>query len=130
MICVLKPDVAKERQDQLISWLKSQNLEVHISEGANHVVLGLIGDTSSIDGELLESLDIVESVRRVSEPYKTCSRHFHPEASIVDVGGVKIGQGEDLVMIAGPCSVETEDQIVGVAKELVTLQRKTTHQTT
>ncbi len=118
MICVLKPDVSKAREEQLIAWLKSQHLDVHISRGEHHTVLGLIGDTTSIDGELIESLDIVESVRRVSEPYKTCSRQFHPDNSTIDVGGVKIGCGQDLVMIAGPCSVETEEQIISVANDI------------
>ena len=118
MICVLKPGVEKSRQDQLIVWLKSQNLDVHISEGEQHVVLGLIGDTTNVDGDLLESLDIVDSVRRVSEPYKTASRQFHPEDSAVTVGGVRIGQGMELTKIAGPCSVETEEQIIGVAKDI------------
>ncbi len=114
MICVMKPGVTRERQEQLIRWLKSQNLDVHISEGETHCVLGLIGDTSKVDGDLLESLDIVESVRRVSEPYKTCSRQFHPDKSVIEVGGVRVGSG--LTVIAGPCSVETEEQIVEVAK--------------
>ena len=116
MICVLKPGVSKDRQEQLIRWLESQNLGVHVSEGESHCVLGLIGDTTQVDGDLLESLDIVDSVRRVSEPYKTCSRQFHPDNSVIEVGNVRVGEG--LVMIAGPCSVETEDQIVGVAKAI------------
>ena len=116
MICVLKTGVSEERKEQLIRWLKSQNLGVHVSEGEQHCVLGLIGDTTQVDGDLLESLDIVEMVRRVSEPYKTCTRQFHPENSVIDVSGVKVGEG--LVMIAGPCSVETEEQVVGIAKDI------------
>ena len=116
MICILKPGVTKDKQEQLIKWLKSQNLGVHISEGETHCVLGLIGDTSKVDGDLLESLEIVEAVRRVSEPYKTCSRQFHPDKSVIDVSGVRVGEG--LTVIAGPCSVESEEQIITVAKEI------------
>ena len=116
MICILKPGVTKDKQEQLIKWLKSQNLGVHISEGETHCVLGLIGDTSKVDGDLLESLEIVEAVRRVSEPYKTCSRQFHPDKSVIDVSGVRVGEG--LTVIAGPCSVESEVQIITVAKEI------------
>lgn len=88
---------------------------VHISEGEYSTVLGLIGDTSKVDKDLIESLDIVESVTRVSESFKCCNRKFHPEDTVVDVKGVKIGGG-NFCMIAGPCSVETEEQIVCVAK--------------
>ena len=78
-------------------------------------MLGLIGDTSKVDMDLIESLDIVDSVKRVTEPFKCCNRKFHPDDMIVEVGDVKIGGG-NFCMIAGPCSVETEDQIVEVAK--------------
>ncbi len=115
MIAVLKPGVTEEKRNQLIDWLKAQNLDVHVSVGKSSTVLGLVGDTSAIDAELLESLDIVEKVRRVSEPYKKCNRKFHPEDSVIDVSGVKIGNG-GFCMIAGPCSIETEEQIIGVAK--------------
>ena len=118
MICVLRPGTAPAKQEQLITWLKSQNLDVHISHGEHRTVLGLVGDTSKIDGELLESLDIVEAVRRVSEPYKTCSRQFHPDDTVVDVGGVKIGGNQGLAVVAGPCSVESEEQIITVAKAI------------
>ena len=90
-------------------------LGIHISDGDYQTVLGLIGDTSKVDMDLIESLDIVDSVKRVSEPFKCCNRKFHPDDMIVEVGDVKIGGG-NFCMIAGPCSVETEEQIVGVAK--------------
>ena len=115
MITVLKPGTSPEKRDQLINWLKEQGLDVHISEGRDYTVLGLIGDTSSVDIDLIGSLDIVESVKRVTEPFKQCSRKFHPEDTVVDVGGVKIGGG-NFAVIAGPCSVETEEQIIAVAK--------------
>ena len=116
MICVLKTDVPQEKEEELIRWLKSQDLGVHVSRGEKQTVLGLIGDTSAVDADLIESLEIVEVVRRVSEPYKTASRQFHPADSVIDVGGVKVGEG--LTFIAGPCSVETEEQVVGVAKAI------------
>ena len=109
MICVLKTHVPQEKEEELIRWLKTQNLGVHVSRGEKQTVLGLIGDTSAVDADLIESLDIVEVVRRVSEPYKTASRQFHPADSVVDVGGVMVGEG--LTFIAGPCSVETEEQV-------------------
>ena len=115
MITVLKRNATAEQKEHLIGWLKAQGLDVHISEGHEYTVLGLIGDTSRIDMDLIASLDIVESVKRVTEPYKQCSRKFHPEDTVVDVGGVKIGDG-NFAMIAGPCSVESREQIVEVAK--------------
>ena len=115
MIAVLKNGVSKEKRDALISWLKDKNLDVHVSEGEYQTVLGLIGDTSEIDMDLIESLDIVESVKRVTEPFKGVNRKFHPDDTVVSVGDVKIGGG-NFVMIAGPCSVESESQIEDVAK--------------
>ena len=90
-------------------------VRVHVAVGDYQIVLGLIGNTDNIDAELIESLDIVDSVKRVSESFKTCNRKFHPEDTIIPVGDVNIGAG-NFVLIAGPCSVETEEQIVGVAK--------------
>ena len=115
MIVILKPNVAHEKREQLIEWLKAQSLGVHISDGAFQTVLGLIGDTSKVDLDLLASLDIVESVKRVSDPFKCCNRKFHPEDTIVSVGEAKTG-GDYFSMIAGPCSVESEEQIVSIAK--------------
>jgi 3-deoxy-7-phosphoheptulonate synthase len=91
------------------------NLDVHVSEGAHVTVLGLIGDTSRVDMELLSSLEIVDSVKRVSEPFKQANRKFHPASSVIEVGNVKIGDGH-FAMMAGPCSVESEEQIIAVAK--------------
>ncbi len=117
MITVLKPGTSKEQKDSLISWLESQNLEVHVSEGQDYTVLGLVGNTSNVDMELIESLEMVDSVKRVSEPFKQCNRKFHPEDSVIDVSGVKIGGG-NFCMIAGPCSVENEQQIIEIAKSV------------
>ena len=115
MIIVLKPNTKEERRKQLIDWLKGMNLGVHISDGQFQTVLGLIGDTSKVDMDLLASLDIVDTVKRVSETFKCVNRKFHPDDTVIDVNGVKIGGG-NFALIAGPCSVESEDQIVTVAK--------------
>ena len=114
MIAVLKHGTSLSQRDQLVAWLKAMNLDVHISEGAEVTVLGLIGDTSRVDMELLNSLEIVESVKRVSEPFKQANRKFHPKDTIVEIGNVRIGRGY-FCMIAGPCSVESEEQIIEVA---------------
>ncbi len=115
MIAVLKPNTSKEQRGNLISWLEQQNLEVHVSEGHDYTVLGLVGDTKSVDVDLLESLDIVESVKIVTEPFKQCNRKFHPDDTVINVNGIKIGGG-NFCMIAGPCSVESENQIIDIAK--------------
>lgn len=115
MIVVLKHGVSDDKRDQLISWLKNLGLQIHISVGAYQTVLGLIGDTSQVDMDLVGSLEIVDAVKRVTEPFKCCNRKFHPEDMVVDCQGVKIGGG-NFIMIAGPCSVESEEQIVAVAK--------------
>ncbi len=114
MIAVLKRGTTLEQTEHLLRWLKSMNLDVHISSGQEVTVLGLVGDTSKVDIELLNSLEIVDSVKRVSEPFKQANRKFHPNDSIVNAGGVMIGGGH-FAMIAGPCSVESLDQIVEVA---------------
>ena len=115
MIVVLKHNVPEEKRNQLINWLRSQRIDVHPSLGEYQTVLGLVGDTSRIDMSLLESLDIVDSVKRVSDPFKCCNRKFHPDDTVVSVGDAKFGGGH-FAMIAGPCSVESEEQIVYVAK--------------
>ncbi len=115
MIAILKQGTTPEQTQHLVDWLKRMNLDVHISQGQEVTILGLIGDTSKVDMELLGSLDIVESVKRVSEPFKQVNRNFHPKDSIVEIGNAKIGGGY-FSMIAGPCSVESEDQIIEVAQ--------------
>ena len=114
MIVVLKHNVPEEKRNQLINWLRNQNIDVHPSLGEYQTVLGLVGDTSRIDMSLLESLDIVDSVKRVSDPFKCCNRKFHPDDTVVSVGDAKFGGGH-FAMIAGPCSVESEEQIIAVA---------------
>ena len=115
MIAVLKNGTTPDQMNHLIDWLGRMNLEVHVSHGQEITILGLIGDTSRVDMELLSSLEIVESVKRVTEPFKQANRKFHPKDTIVEVGDVRIGGGY-FAMIAGPCSVESESQIIEVAK--------------
>ncbi len=114
MIAILKQGTTPAQTQHLVQWLKNMNLDVHISEGQEVTILGLIGDTSRVDMELLSSLEIVASVKRVSEPFKQANRKFHPKDTIVEIGDVKIGGGY-FAMIAGPCSVESEEQIINVA---------------
>ncbi|MBE6941306.1 MAG: 3-deoxy-7-phosphoheptulonate synthase [Ruminococcaceae bacterium] len=114
MIAVLKHGTTEAQTQHLIAWLKNMNLDVHISQGQEVTILGLIGDTSRVDMELLGSLDIVETVKRVSEPFKQVNRKFHPLDSVITAGNAKIGGG-NFAMIAGPCSVESEEQIIKVA---------------
>ena len=115
MIAVLKQGTTEAQTRHLVDWLSRMHVDVHISQGKEVTVLGLVGDTSRIDMELLGSLEIVDSVKRVSEPFKQANRKFHPNDTVVEVGDqVKIGGG-NFVTIAGPCSVETEEQIIEVA---------------
>ncbi len=117
MIAIIKRGVKENQIENLISWLEGQNLTVHLSKGEYTTILGLVGDTSKVDIELLENLEIVEKVKRISEPFKSANRKFHPNDSVVDVSGVKIGDG-NFAIIAGPCSVESEAQIVEIAKRV------------
>ena len=117
MIIVVKKDCEKKQFDNLVKWVKMQGVEVDLSIGKNSTVLGLIGDTTKIDKDLVASMDIVESVKRIQEPFKSANRKFHPEDTIIDIGGHKFG-GENFQIIAGPCSVESEKQVVEIAKEV------------
>lgn len=119
MIIVLKPDCTKEQQFSFSNMLKENyDVKVNVWEGVHSTVLGLIGDTTQIDIEYIDAQDIVESVKRVQEPYKKANRKFHPENTVVDIGnGVKFGDGS-LQIIAGPCSVESEEQVVAIAKSV------------
>ncbi len=115
MIIVVKQQHEEKQLDNLVKWIKNQGLEVDLSKGHNTTILGLVGDTSKVDIDLVKSLDIVESVKRIQEPFKCVNRKFHPEDTIVDINGVKFG-GENFQIIAGPCSIESESQIIEVAK--------------
>ena len=115
MIAVLRQETTEKQLNDLIEWLESMELKVHLSKGDYTTIVGLVGDTSNIDRELLESLEIVETVKTISEPFKKANRKFHPMDTVVDVNGVKIGGGNFAVM-AGPCSVETPEQVAVVAE--------------
>ena len=115
MIIVLKPDATKEDQQRIVDKACHYGLIAHISQGEETTVIGLVGDTTKIDGKRLEVDPAVEKVMSVSEPYKLANRAFHPEDSIIEVGDVKIG-GDHLAVIAGPCSVESKEQVIEIAK--------------
>lgn len=115
MILVLKKDTRKEEMDNLISWLENQNVRTHVSHGEFQTVIGLIGDTTSIDTDLIGGLDIVESVTRITEPFKKANRKFHPDDSVIRIADqIAIGGGE-FQFIAGPCSVESPEQVMCIA---------------
>ena len=115
MIVVLKPNPNPEQVQGFISWLEGKGIAVHKSVGVNETVFGLVGDTASLDIGLIAALDIVEDVKRIVEPYKDANRKFHPEDTVIPVGNTQIGGGT-LTIMAGPCSVESEEQLVGIAK--------------
>ncbi len=114
MIVIVKKNTDIQQQENLIAWLKSLNIDIHISEGAAHTVLGLVGDTTVVDIDLLRALDIVEDVKRVQEPYKNANRKFHEMDTVIQVGNTQIGGGS-LSVIAGPCSIESEEQVCLIA---------------
>ncbi|MBO5417068.1 MAG: 3-deoxy-7-phosphoheptulonate synthase [Clostridia bacterium] len=115
MIAVLKHGVSESQAENLINWIKAQDVDVHLSEGQYQTVIGLIGDTTKIDIDLLASLEIIESVTRISEPFKSANRKFHPDDTVVDINGIKVGGG-NFQIIAGPCSIESPEQITEVAR--------------
>ena len=118
MVVAVKQNVSDEKLNSLVSFLKEQDINVHIVRGQYQTVLGLIGDTSKIDIDTISGLDIVESVMRISEPYKSANRKFHPDDTVITVpsamGDVEVGRG--FTIIAGPCSIESEEQIIEVAE--------------
>ncbi len=117
MIVVLKQKAKKEQIERLTKQIEAKGLKVNPVIGTEKSVLGLVGDTTQVDPSSIEASEIVESVMHVQEPFKKANRLFHPENTIVDVNGVKIG-GKKIAVIAGPCSVESEEQIVEIAKEV------------
>ena len=117
MIILLKENANPKQVENLTKFLKNKGFDLHMSQGTEHTIIGLIGDTSTVDIDLISSLDVVEAVRRIQEPYKNANRKFHAADTVVDVAGAKIGGGH-FMMIAGPCSVENRDQIIGVAESV------------
>lgn len=114
MIIVLKENAPQQAAEKLMKEIRAKGLQIDVSKGTRKTVLGLVGDTSVIDMEHIQGYDYVDKVLRVEEPYKRASRAFHPQNSIIRAGGVEIG-GKKLAVMAGPCSVETPEQINGVA---------------
>ncbi len=117
MIIVLKENPERQQLNNLEVWLKGMNIEIHPTEGVHSTILGLVGDTSKVDIDLIEALDIVESVKRIQEPYKAANRKFHPLDTVINIGDTSIG-GNVFAKIAGPCSVESEEQIISIAQEV------------
>ena len=117
MIIILKKEAAESQVNGLIALLESKNIQPHVSRGSLQTIVGCVGDVSRLDPGILEALDGVESVQRIQEPFKAANRKFHPEDTVVDCSGVKVGGG-CFSVIAGPCSVESEEQIVAIAKSV------------
>ena len=118
MVVILRENYNEEQRDNLVNWLESLGITVHSSLGEHNTVLGLVGDTSGIDIDLIKALDIVEDVKRIQEPYKNANRKFHPEDTVVVIDkekDIKIGGG-NFQIIAGPCSVESEEQVCCIAQ--------------
>lgn len=117
MIIVMKPGIPAEEELRVKSLMESKGFQIHESRGANFTLFGVVGDTAAFDMNQLRVYDCIDKVMRVQEPYKRANRMFHPEDSIVDVCGVKVG-GKQITVMAGPCSVETREQITGVAEDV------------
>ena len=115
MIAVLKRGTNDKQIADLKSWIEAQGLQVHLSKGDYQTIVGLVGDTSRIDEDLLISLDIVETVKRISEPFKSANRKFHPDDTVVSVENTSVG-GDIFAVMAGPCSVESREQVIEIAK--------------
>ena len=115
MIVIVKSTARPQEVEQLKKEFEAMGLQIHLSQGANTTLMGLVGDTTCVDIGKVASMDIVERVQRIQEPYKKANRKFHPQDTVVDVAGVRIGAG-DFTVIAGPCSVETPEQITAVAR--------------
>ena len=117
MIIILKDNADPRQLDALKRWVETQNVSVHQSKGTQQTILGLVGDTVHIDIDMIKQLEIVEDVRRIQEPFKSANRKFHPLDTVIDVNGHPVGDGA-LCVIAGPCSIESETQIMTVARSV------------
>ena len=117
MIVMLKQGYDENQLENLINWFENMGAQVQLNEGAQTTILGLVGDTSALDVNLIEAVDIVESVSRIKEPYRKANRKYHPNDTVIDVKGIKIGGG-NFQIIAGPCSVESEEQIISIAESV------------
>ena len=117
MIIILKENTTRQELDKLAEFVKSHGVTPHITQGVHQTIMGLVGDTTLIDIASISQLEIVEAVRRIQEPFKNANRKFHPLDTVINVGDVRIGGG-NLTLIAGPCSVESEEQIISVARSV------------
>ncbi|MBQ9431251.1 MAG: 3-deoxy-7-phosphoheptulonate synthase [Kiritimatiellae bacterium] len=117
MIIVLKKGADKKQVEGLLNWLRERNISPHVSTGERETLIGCVGDVAKMDIGLVQALSVVERVQRIQEPYKAANRKFHPEDSVIDCSGVKIGGG-GFHVIAGPCSVESVEQMIGIAKSV------------
>ena len=117
MIITLKKGTTDNQINDFVSTMNEKGFGVHVSKGENLTILGLLGDTSNIETEQIEAYPVVDKVKRISAPYKMASRTFHPENTIIKVGDAEFG-GSDIPVIAGPCSVETEEQVISIAKDV------------
>ncbi len=117
MVVILKEHAEGKKVDQLLGWLELMGVKASIIKGSHTTILGLVGDTSKIDIDSIRAVDIVENVTRVQEPYKNANRKFHPDNTVIDINGRKLG-GDEFHVISGPCSVESEEQILEVARRV------------
>lgn len=115
MVVILKDGTSESNIVDIVEYLDAYNVSVSVTKGEHTTILGLVGDTTSVDQDAVLSFPFVEDVKRIQEPYKAANKKFHPEPTIVDVNGIKIGGG-NFQVIAGPCSVESEEQMIEVAK--------------
>ena len=115
MIIILKKGADASQVEGLKNLLRARNITPQVSEGSLQTIIGCVGDVAHVDPSILEALDVVESVQRIQEPFKAANRKFHPDDTVVDCSGAKVGGGA-FAVAAGPCSVESEEQIVGIAK--------------
>ena len=117
MIIILKKDAGAQAVAGLMDWLKAHNITPHVSAGERETIIGCVGDVAKMDIGLVQALDVVENVQRIQEPYKAANRKFHPDDSVIACSGVPIGGG-NFQVIAGPCSVESVEQMVGIARSV------------
>mgnify|MGYP003369972638 CR=1 FL=1 len=118
MIITIKKGAPEAEVKELITSFQERGFEVNDSQGTDYHILGLIGDTTSLDEKIIAANPLISDVTRIAAPYKKANRMFHPEDTIVEVDGIRIGGKEKVAMIGGPCSVESEEQIVRIAKEV------------
>ena len=117
MVIILKKGVSSVQVESLKALLQAKNITPRVTEGQHETIIGCVGDITHLDPGLIEALDGVETVQRIQEPYKAANRKFHPADAIIDCSGVKVGGG-NFAVIAGPCSVESEEQLVGIARSV------------